>query len=124
MRKILMIDDEKDYCLFIKQNLELTGDYSVIVAADGKTGLERARTEAPELILLDIIMPGMNGFEVLREIKRSKDLNKIPVIMLTALDSQEAREKALSIYGEDYLTKPVDTETLARRIEEVLARRL
>lgn len=124
MRKILIIDDEKDYCLFIKQNLELSGDYSVTIATDGRTGLATASREKPDLILLDIIMPKMNGFEVLREIKRNKELNTTPVIMLTALDNEESREKALSIYGEDYITKPVDTETLAGRIEAVLSRRL
>lgn len=124
MKKILIIDDEKDYCLFIKQNLELLGEYSVTIATDGKAGLQAASRERPDIILLDIIMPKMNGFEVLRELKNRKDLHGIPVVMLTALDNEESREKALSIYGEDYITKPVDTETLTKRIEVVLAKRL
>ena len=124
MRKILIIDDEKDYCLFVKQNLELMGAYNVVIANDGATGLEIASKDRPDLILLDIIMPRMNGFEVLKELKNNKKMNGIPVVMLTALDTEEAREKALSIYGEDYISKPVEMSVLKARIEAVLAKKL
>ena len=69
MKKILMIDDEKEFCMVIKQNLEMKGDYSVEIATDGKSGISAALHHKPDLILLDIIMPGMGGFDVLRELK-------------------------------------------------------
>ena len=124
MRKVLIIDDEKDYCLFIKQNLELVGGFSVTVANDGKSGIESAIHNKPDVILLDIRMPRMGGFEVLRELKKNKETGRIPVIMLSALDSEEVREKALSIYGEDYITKPVEVAVLKARIERVLSKGL
>ncbi len=65
-KKILVIDDEEDFCYFVKQNLEAISNYKVITASKGKKGIQIARKEKPDLILLDIMMPGMDGFEVLR----------------------------------------------------------
>lgn len=122
MRKILMIDDERDICLLIKQNLELSGSYKVTVATNGKDGIAAAAREKPDLILLDIIMPGMSGFEVLEKLKSRPETTAIPVVMLTAVGTEEAKEKAASLYNEDYIVKPVRTETLKSKIEEVLSR--
>jgi DNA-binding response OmpR family regulator len=119
-----MIDDEKEFCYFVKQNLELIGGFQVVIANDGKGGIEAAAREKPDAILLDIIMPRMNGFEVLRELKKNKDTSHIPVIMLTAVDGDEAKEKAMSIFGEDYIVKPVEIEMLKSRINAVISRRL
>ena len=122
MKKILMVDDERDICLLIKQNLELSGDYKVIIANSGRDGISAARHEKPDLILLDIIMPGVSGFDVLRELKAKDETCPIPVIMLTAVGTEEAKEKAMSLYNEDYLVKPVRTDVLKQKIEEVLKR--
>lgn len=122
MKKILMIDDEGDMCLLVKQNLEMGGNYKVIVAHDGKNGISAARHEKPDLILLDIIMPGMGGFDVLRKLKEMNETCSIPVIMLTAIGTEEAKEKAMSLYNEEYIVKPVQTEVLKSKIEEVLKR--
>ena len=122
MKKILMIDDEKDLCELIKQNLELSGEYKVICANNGRAGISAARREKPDLILLDIIMPGVSGFSVLKELKEKEDTCSIPVIMLTAVDNEQVKEKALGLYDEDYLVKPVRSEVLMAKIEEVLKR--
>jgi DNA-binding response OmpR family regulator len=122
MKKILIIDDERDICLLIKQNLELSGDYKVIVAHNGKDGISAARHEKPDLVLLDIIMPGVSGFDVLRKLKEMEETCSIPVVMLTAIGTEEAKEKAMSLYNEDYLVKPVRTDVLRAKIEEVLKR--
>lgn len=123
MKKILIIDDEKEFCMIVKQNLEMKGDYRVEVAADGNSGIAAALQNKPDLILLDIIMPGMGGFDVLRELKDKKETASIPVIMLTAVGSEEAKEKALSLYGEDYIVKPVLLGDLDAKIKAVLSRR-
>ena len=123
MKKVLIIDDEKDFGFFIKQNLELTGGYNVIVATGGKEGMLAAQRAKPDLILLDVIMPQMSGFEVLQALKDNKATTMIPVIMLTAVDTDEAKEKALGLYNEDYIVKPVAMSELKAKIDSVLSRR-
>jgi DNA-binding response OmpR family regulator len=122
VKKILMIDDERDICLLVKQNLEISGDYKVIVATNGRDGIAAAAREKPDIILLDIIMPGMSGFEVLEKLKTRTDTTSIPVVMLTAVGTEEAKEKAMSLYNEEYLVKPVRTDVLMAKIGEVLSR--
>ena len=123
MKNVLMIDDEKEFCMVVKQNLEMKGDYRVEIAMDGKSGIAAALRHKPDLILLDIIMPGMGGFDVLRELKNKKETTSIPVIMLTAIGSEEAKEKALGLYDEDYVVKPVLLSDLDAKIRAVLSRR-
>ena len=123
MSKILIIDDEKDIGGFVKKFLELTPGFRVIVATNGHEGLNLAAREKPDLILLDIIMPRMDGFAVLKALKDNLNTTAIPVIMLTALDTDEAKEKTLSLYHEDYIVKPFKAEELKAKIEDVLSRR-
>lgn len=123
MKKILIIDDEKDFGFFVKQNLELVGGYNVMVTTGGKDGIAAALRYKPDLILLDVIMPQMSGFEVLQALKDSTATTMIPVIMLTAVDTDEAKEKALGLYNEDYIVKPVAISELKTKIDAVLARR-
>lgn len=123
MKKILVIDDEKEFCMIVKQNLEMKGGYRVEVATDGNSGITAALQHKPDLILLDIIMPGMGGFDVLRELKDKKETASIPIIMLTAVGSEEAKEKALSLYDEDYIVKPVLLGELDAKIKAVLSSR-
>ena len=122
MKKILMIDDEKDFAMVVKRNLEARGEYSVILATDGRSGISAAMHHKPDLILLDIIMPGLGGFDVLRELKAKDATISIPVIMLTAVGTEEAKEKALSMFDEDYITKPVLISDLDAKIKSVLSR--
>jgi two-component system alkaline phosphatase synthesis response regulator PhoP len=122
MKKILIIDDESEYCELVKQNLELRGDFHVITANSGKEGISTATREKPDLILLDILMPGMDGFEVLKRLKEAPKTASIPVIMLTALGTEAAKEKAIELCNEDYLVKPVSIAYLKATIEAVLTR--
>ena len=123
MKKVLMIDDETDFAMVVKRNLEARGEYSVIVATDGRSGISAAVQHKPDLILLDIIMPGMGGFDVLKELKSKENTVSIPVIMLTAVGTEEAKEKALSMFNEDYITKPVLISDLDAKIKSILSRK-
>lgn len=122
-KKILIIDDEEDLTFFVKANLELVGDYEVIIATSGKEGVAIASSQNVDLILLDIMMPKMDGFEVLEKIKESKRTLAIPVIMLTAKGDIDSKLKAAGLYDEDYIVKPVQVEILKIKIEEALKRR-
>ena len=122
MKRILIIDDEKDFCSLIKVNLELTNAYKVLIANSGREGVQLAEQEKPDLILLDIIMPNMDGFQVIKTLKENPKTLSIPIIMLTAVLDEKAKQKAWEMYDEAYLTKPVETETLKAKIEEVLKR--
>lgn len=122
MKKILIIDDEKNFCALVKMNLELIGDYNVIIAASGKEGIRAAEGERPDLILLDVTMPKMDGFEVLKILKKNDKTISIPVVMLTGRGSRKYQEEAMSVYDEDYIVKPINIEILKSKIEEVLKR--
>lgn len=122
--KILLIDDDPDFVEATKLVLE-SKPYEVITAADGSEGIARARTEKPDLIILDVIMPVKNGFNAAEEFKKDSDLQKIPVIMLTSF-GQKVSETNLSLSQgmmldtEDYIDKPVEPEELLKRIEKQL----
>ncbi len=118
----MIIDDEKDFSFFVKANLEFTRNYKVIVAESGRKGIWAALWQRPDLILLDIMMPGIDGFEVLKKLKVSKRTMFIPVIMLTAKNDDEAKAKATGLFNEDYVVKPVKIEDLISKIESVLKR--
>ena len=122
MKKILIIDDEEDFCFFIKDTLEITCKYKVIVATDGKSGVRAAIEHKPDMILLDIIMPGIDGFETLKLLKNNEKVQSIQVVMLTARDDDEAKTQAAGLFGEEYLTKPISVEKLRAKIDEVLSR--
>lgn len=122
-RKILIIDDEADFCKLVKKNLELIGEFEVSIATDGRAGIALAKNQKPDLILLDIMMPRMNGFQVLETLKNDLDVTQVPVIMLTALGDDTSKIKAAGLYDEAYITKPVDADDLKAKIEEVLKRK-
>ncbi|MFH1519215.1 MAG: response regulator [Candidatus Omnitrophota bacterium] len=122
-KRILIIDDEEDLAFFVKANLELAGDYEILIATSGKEGLNIASNQQVDLILLDIMMPKMDGFEVLKKIKESKRALAIPVIMLTAKGDMESQIRAAGLYNEDYIVKPVQIEVLEAKIKEVLEKR-
>jgi len=123
MKRILVIDDDPNVVTTIKMYLEKTGEYEVLAALDGKQGLKLAREEEPDLILLDIIMPGMDGLKVLEQLGTKEPTCFIPVIMLTGLDSEPARTEANYRYVEHFLTKPFDLKDLGTKISSVLALR-
>jgi len=120
-KKILVIDDEEDFCYFVKANLQLYEDNEVLTATSGKKGIQMAYKENPDVILLDIIMPGMDGFEILKSLKADTRTMHIPVIMLTARDDDESKMLASGLYSVDYLVKPVETNDLMSKIDKVLS---
>lgn len=121
-KKILIIDDEADFCKLVKRNLELIGDFEVVIAGDGKQGFNSAKKLKPDLILLDIMMPRMDGFKVLEKLKSDMSTIAVPVIMLTAKGDEASKVKASELYDEEYITKPIEAPELKTKIEEVLRR--
>lgn len=121
-RTILIVDDEGDFAFFVKANLELLGPFEVIIATSGKAGVQAAREVRPDLILLDILMPGMSGFDVLKALKEDKATMQIPVLMLTARADVPSKQEASRLYNDDYLVKPIQAQELKDRIERVLSR--
>ncbi len=116
--KILVVDDEQRMVRFIQLNLEQDG-FEVVTAYNGKEALEQVRTQLPDLILLDIMMPDINGFEVLKKIR---EVNNVPVIMLTAKGEEDDRIQGLELGADDYITKPFSPRELVSRIRAVLRR--
>ena len=110
-KKLLLIDDEPDFIAMIQMRLE-ANDYEVVTANDGMSGLATADQERPNLILLDVMMPGMDGFETLRKLRRQEGTKQTPVIMLTARGESRAIFKAQGLGVTDYLIKPCDSKEL------------
>lgn len=122
MKRILVIDDEINLGKLIKLNLELTGGFEVTTAVDGARGMILAKNVKPDLILLDILMPKMDGFEALKRLKEDKDTADIPVIMLTAKGDEASMAKAGRLCDE-FITKPIEASDLRIKIEEVLKKK-
>ncbi len=117
-RLVLVVDDEPRIVNFVRMNLELEG-CRVIAAHNGREALERVRDNLPDIVLLDIMMPGMDGFEVLR---RLRQFSTVPVIVLTAKDEAEDRVRGLELGADDYIGKPFEHRELVSRIRAVLRR--
>ena len=114
--RILIIEDEVKFARFVELELTYEG-YSVTKAYDGRTGLELAEKEQFDLVLLDVMLPGLNGLEVLRRIRR---FSEVPIIMLTARDSVMDKVSGLDLGADDYITKPFAIEELLARIRAAL----
>ena len=121
MSRILIIEDETPMRTALSDVLEAE-DYRVITAADGEAGLARAIAEKPDLILLDIMMPKLDGFAVCAELRRLS--NPVPILMLTAKGQVEDRVTGLDVGADDYLVKPFSTEELLARVRALLRRTL
>ncbi|SHE55325.1 MULTISPECIES: response regulator [Caloramator] len=119
--KILIIDDELHIVELIKYNLEMNG-YKVYYALNGTEGINIAYEKKPDLILLDIMLPEMDGFEVCKKIKRDDELSNIPIIMLTAKGEEFDKILGLELGADDYITKPFSVRELVARIKVVLRR--
>ncbi len=120
MNEILIIDDEEDFGFFVKSNLQMNDEFHVNVAVDGKTGLKIAEEVRPDLILLDVMMPKMDGLQVLRKLKANKKTQHIPVIMLTAKNDEDSIAEAIGSFSEQYIIKPIEMATLENKIRTVL----
>ncbi len=117
--RVLFIDDDPMVGKLVRDLLEQEG-YQATVATSGQQGLNLARTNLPDVILLDIMMPGMDGFEVCEAIRRDDTLQKIPVVMLTAMESQKLNERAFSAGAEVCMTKPFSPERLLNALNIAL----
>lgn len=122
-RTILLIDDEKDFCKLVKLNLEQISDFKIITAYNGKEGIDAARQNKPDLILLDIMMPVMDGLTALKILKEDFATMDIPVVMLTAKNDDLSRVKAIWAYSQDYIVKPIEANELKNKIESILQRK-
>ena len=119
MKKILIVEDEKDMVEGLRFNLEAR-DYSVISAFDGETGYQRALEDQPDLVILDIMLPKLNGYEVCKRLKQ--DMPDLPIIMLTAKSQEAEIVTGLELGADDYVTKPFSILELLARMEAVLRR--
>jgi two-component system alkaline phosphatase synthesis response regulator PhoP len=119
-KKILIADDEEDVKAVVQLFLESKG-YLTVTAFDGLDAIERAKEEHPDLIILDIMMPIIDGFEVCKKLKADPSLAKIPVIMLSASSHSESKQRGLEAGAVDYLIKPFEPEQLERVIKNILA---
>ena len=126
MKKIVLVDDDVEFCEATKILLESRG-YQVVLAYDGKEGLQKVRQEKPDLVILDVMMPEMNGYDVCVVMKADSELNMIPVMLLTGVDKaffQTAYTKHMGMMTEadDYIAKPVEAEELAERVASFLGK--
>ncbi len=121
MSKILIVDDDRAINELIKVNLKLSG-YSVVQAFDGVEGFALAKQEMPNLAILDIMMPNVDGYTVAQRIRQSEHIKNIPILMLTALSDIEDKGKGFDIGVDDYLVKPFEMEELKMRVKALLKR--
>jgi two-component system, OmpR family, alkaline phosphatase synthesis response regulator PhoP len=121
MTKVLVIDDEAPIRLLCRVNLEAEG-MEVLEASDGPTGVERARGESPDVVLLDVMMPGLDGWRVAEQLLLDPRTDRIPIIFLTARAEFRDRARGLDIGGVDYVTKPFNPLDLAPLVRQLLAR--
>jgi two-component system KDP operon response regulator KdpE len=117
-KKILVVDDEERMLRFIRLNLEHDG-FQVIEAVKGHEALDKMRTGMPDMILLDVMLPDLDGFEVLKMVR---EMSNIPIIMLTAKGEEDDRVKGLELGADDYVTKPFSPRELVSRVKAVLRR--
>jgi two-component system phosphate regulon response regulator PhoB len=121
-KHILVVEDEEDIRELLRHNLAKDG-YTVSVAATGEEGLRRARAETPDAVLLDLMLPGVDGLEVCRALKRDKKTEKIPIVMVTAKGEEADIVAGLELGADDYITKPFSPKVLVARLRAVLRRR-
>jgi two-component system, OmpR family, alkaline phosphatase synthesis response regulator PhoP len=122
IKKILVVDDEPDVISLLTLMLKSQG-YNVITAGDGQEGLEKARKENPDLILLDVMLPKMDGYKVARMLKFDENFSAIPIILLTAKIQEKDRQTGLEMGANDYMTKPFDTALLLSKIKAILSKK-
>jgi CheY-like chemotaxis protein len=121
MARILCVEDSDDNIFVLHRRLSRAG-FDVKVATNGREGVEWAKTLLPDLVVMDLNLPGLNGLEATRALKSQPETRHIPIIVLTAHTSSRSREEAFAAGCDDYDTKPIDVAGLLRRINALLAR--
>ncbi len=120
---ILIVEDEEDVAEVMRYNLQKAG-YRTVVAEDGEQALRTVRFCPPDLILLDLMLPEMDGWEVCRVLRGSEQARETPVVMVTAADTEEARILSLRVGADDFVAKPFSMQALIAKIREILDTRL
>jgi len=115
MKKILFVEDEGDQVMMVKTRLESCG-YKVVVAFDGEEGIKKVKEEKPDLVLLDIVMPKMNGYQVCDYLKNDSETCNIPVIVITASGVKNLEERCVALGVQEIIKKPYESSFLAERI--------
>jgi len=118
-KSVLIVDDETSLRTLVRANLEVDG-FEVSEAVDGIQAMEMLKENRPDLILLDIMMPGKDGIEVLEDLAADKELSEIPVILLTAKGEQEDLERGAALGARGHITKPFDPEQMVRTVKAAL----
>ena len=122
MAKILYVEDNDDNIYLLKMRFDLVGAHELIIAEDGERGVALARAERPDLILMDLELPVVDGWEATRRLKADPATRDIPIIALTAHALAGAREKALAAGCDDFDTKPVEFDRLMAKVAELLGK--
>lgn len=120
MAKVLVVDDEPNIVLSLEFLMQQAG-FDVTTAEDGEGALAEVEQAPPDLILLDISLPGMSGFDVLEQLRQDPRHTRLPIIMLTAHGREVEREKGLALGADDYVTKPFSTQALVDKVKALLA---
>jgi len=122
-KRVLVVDDEEDLCRILKLNLEETNRFEVLALATTKDILSRVRDFKPDIILLDLLMPGHDGIELSQILNKDPIAKNIPIIIISALDKDEDKIKAYKSGASDYLVKPVEKDELIAKIENIFQKR-
>lgn len=120
-KSILVVDDEHDLLDLLEYNLKKEG-FKVYLADNGEKGINLAQKHQPDLVLLDVMMPEMSGFDVCEALRQDADIKRLPIIFLTAKDDEASEVEGLTIGADDYITKPISTVKLVTRIKALLRR--
>ncbi len=121
MKRILVIEDDKDIVELVRYNLEKDG-YQILSSGDGANGLAQIRRSPPDLLILDLMLPKMSGLEVCKEVRKDINLNRLPILILTAKGEEADRVVGLELGADDYVTKPFSPRELAARVKALLRR--
>ncbi|CAO1663622.1 MULTISPECIES: response regulator transcription factor [Halomonadaceae] len=119
MAKVLVVDDEPNIVLSLEFLMEQAG-FEVVTAEDGEQALARVQDSQPDLLLLDISLPGISGFDVLERLRNEESTAQLPIIMLTAHGRDVEREKGMALGADDYITKPFSTQSLVEKVKALL----
>ena len=119
-KKILVVEDDPSASRLVEYALEQEG-YQVITASDGLEGLTKAQNEHPDLIVLDVMLPGLDGYDICQQLRQKSETAELPILMLSAKARQEDKATGLKIGADDYLTKPADPSVIVAKIRALLA---
>jgi DNA-binding response OmpR family regulator len=120
-KKILVVDDEEDIAMTVSLRLQASG-YEVVTAVDGQEGLEKARSMNPDLIILDLMLPKIDGYKVCRMLKFDEKYKKIPIILFTARSQDSDKKTGEDVGADAYITKPFEAQVLLAKIKELMDR--